>query len=174
MVQDLGAHVRAVHDAHIPWRAVLHCSMADGGCGWDGSRGLLDGEHVSEGAAVPTEVAGTELVGAGVVHHQEIAFAVQAPDHLLTVALGVAGDGGDDGGWAEGLQPPADLHGGAVDDQDAGAVAVPHLGPAVGDLHGPHWVRVLPWVIVRDVEFGPVCCVGAQVGAVVPWQALRH
>lgn len=145
------------------------------GCsGWDDGGRLLDREHVSEGAAVSAEVAGAELVGGNVVHDQEVALIVQAPNHLLPVALGVAGDGRDHRRRAEGLQPPADLHGGAVYDEDAGAVAVPDLRPAVGDLHGLHGVGVLPGVVVGDVELGPVRRVGAQVGAGVCWDALGY
>lgn len=174
MVQNLGANLRAVDNAHVRQRVSLQAFGVDGRGGGDDGGGLLDGEHVSEGAAVPAEVAGAELVGGDVVHHQEVALLVQAPHHLLPVALGVAGDGRDHRRRAEGLQPPADLHAGAVYDEDAGAVAVPHLRPAAGDLHGLHGVGVLPGVVVGNVELGPVGRVGAQVGAGVCWDALGH
>lgn len=172
MVQYLCASLWAVDNAHVQQRVALRRFVRYRRSSWDGSQRLLDCKHVSEGAAVSAEVACTELIGGSVVHHQEVAFIIQTPHHLLPVTLGVAGDGCDHGWRAEGLQPPADLHRGTVYDEDAGAVAVPDLCSAVGDLHGLHGVGVLPGVIVSNVKLGPIRSVGAQVRAAVLWDAL--
>lgn len=87
MVEDLGANLRAVHDAHVHQQVPLRRPGVDRSSSRDGCGRLLDGKHVSEGAAVPAEVACAELVGGGVVHHQEVALLIQTPHHLLPMAL---------------------------------------------------------------------------------------